>query len=155
MANLLDGFYIGHVSRSQNTRVYALVAFDTKYHLTVATRHIVCSKHMLRTREVYNISTDLEPRDWQFSLIDYALHGLLLDNPKEAASIRRRSLRFYYDPILKTLYRRSCDDVLLCYLSNSERRKCLKKHTTAYAELISQVQNSRTDCTGLDIIGQS
>jgi len=55
MANLFDGFYIGHVSRSQNTRVDALAALattlalpdDTKYHLTVATRHLVCSKHML------------------------------------------------------------------------------------------------------------
>ena len=71
MANLFDGFYIGHVSRSQNTKVDALAALattlalpvDTEYHLTVATRHLVCSKHMLRTREVYNISTDLELRD--------------------------------------------------------------------------------------------
>ena len=94
MAKLFDGFYIGHVSRSQNTRVDALPALattlalpvDTKYHLTVATQHLVCSKHMLRTKEVYNISTDLEPRDWRFSLIDYALHGLLPDNPKEATS---------------------------------------------------------------------
>ena len=70
--NLFDDFYIGHVSRSQNTRADALVALattlalpvDTKYHLTVATRHLVCSKHMLRTKEVYNNSTDLEPRDW-------------------------------------------------------------------------------------------
>ena len=57
MANLFNGFYIGHVSRSQNTRVDALavlattlaLSVDTKYHLTVATRHLVCSKHMLRT----------------------------------------------------------------------------------------------------------
>ena len=58
MANLFDGFYISHVSRSQNTRTDALAALattlalpvDTNYHLTVATRHIVCYKHMLRTR---------------------------------------------------------------------------------------------------------
>ena len=37
---------------------------ETKYHLRVATRHLVCSKHMLRTKKIYNISTDLEPRDW-------------------------------------------------------------------------------------------
>ena len=74
LANLIDGFYIGHVSRSQNTKANALVALattlalpvDTEYHLTVATRHLVCSRHMLRTREVYNISTDLELRDWHF-----------------------------------------------------------------------------------------
>ena len=85
MANLFNGFYISHVFRSQNTTADALAALattlalpvDTKYHLTVTTRHLICSKHMLRTKEVYNISTDLELRDWRFFLIDYALHGLL------------------------------------------------------------------------------
>ena len=60
LANLFEGFYIKHVSRSQNTKTDALAALattlalsvDTEYHLTVATRHLVCSKHMLRTREV-------------------------------------------------------------------------------------------------------
>jgi len=93
MANLFDGFYIRHVSRSQNTKADALAALattlallvDTEYHLTVATRHLVCPKHTLRTKEAYNISTDLEPRDWRFPLIGYALHGLLPDNPKEAS----------------------------------------------------------------------
>ena len=101
---------------------------DTKYHLTVATRHLLCSKHMLRTREVYNISTHLEPRDWLFPLIDYALHGLLPDDPKEAASIRRRSPRFYYDPTLKTLYRRSYDGILLRCLSNLEAQVLKEAH---------------------------
>ena len=80
------------MSRSQNTKADALAALaitlalpvDTKYHLTVATRHLVCSKYVLKIKEVYNILTELEPRDWRFSLIDYALHGLLPDNPKEA-----------------------------------------------------------------------
>ena len=42
-------------------------------------------------------------------LLPITLHGLLPDDPKETTSIRRRSLRFYYDPTLKTLYRRSYD----------------------------------------------
>ena len=110
---------------------------------------------MLGTREVYNVSTDLEPRDWRFSLIDYALHGLLPDDPKEAASIRRRSLRFYYDPTLKTLY-----TVVHMTVSSSvalliqRHNKCLKKPTMVYTELISQVQSSKTDYIGSDIIGQ-
>ena len=61
---------------------------DTTYHLTVATRHLVCPKHVLKTKEVHSISTDFEPRDWRFPLIDYALHDILPDDPKEAASIR-------------------------------------------------------------------
>jgi len=71
MANLFNGFYISHVSRSQNTKADALAVLaitlalpvDTKYHLTVATRYLVCSKHMLRTKKAYNISTDLEPKN--------------------------------------------------------------------------------------------
>ena len=126
MTNLFDGFYIGHVSRSQNTRADALAALaailalpiDTTYHHTVATRYLVYSKHVLETKEVHITSIDFKPRDWRFSLIDYTLHDILPDDPKEAASIRRRFLRFYYDPIVKTLYSRSYDGILLCCLSN-------------------------------------
>ena len=68
MANLFDDFYIRQMSRSQNTRANVLAALattlalpvDIMYHLIVATRHLICSKHMLRTKEVYNISTHLE-----------------------------------------------------------------------------------------------
>ena len=78
LANLFDGFYIGHVSRSQNTKADALAALaatlalpiDTIYHLTVATRHLVYPKHVLKTMKVHSISTDFESRDWRFSLID-------------------------------------------------------------------------------------
>ena len=132
LANLFDGFNIGHVSRSQNTKADALAALaialalsvDAEYHLRVATRHLVCSKHMLRTREAYNILTDLEP-----SVGDFPSSTMLcmICNPKEAASMRRRSLHFYYDPTLKTLYRRSYDGILLCCLSNSEAQEVLKE----------------------------
>ena len=79
MASSFDGFYISHVSRSQNTKVDALAALaatlalpiDTTYHLTLATRHLICPKHVLETKEVHSILTDFEPRDWRFPLIDY------------------------------------------------------------------------------------
>jgi len=71
MANLFDGFYIGHVSRSQNTGADALAALaatlalpiDTTYHLTVATRHLICPKHVLENNEVHVTSINFEPRD--------------------------------------------------------------------------------------------
>ena len=96
MANLFDGFYIGHVSQFQNTRANVLAALvatlalpvDITYHLTVATRHLICPKHVLETKKVHVTSIDFELKDWQFSLIDYALHGILPDDPKEAAYIR-------------------------------------------------------------------
>ena len=100
---------------------------DVTYHLTVATRRLICPKHLLETNEVHATSLGFKPRDWRFPFIDYALHDLLLNNPKEAASIRRRSLRFYYDPIVKTLYCRSYDGILLRCLSNSKAQEVLKE----------------------------
>jgi len=72
MTNLFDGFYISHVSQSQNTKVDALAALaatlalliDTTYHLTVATRHLVRHKHVLKTKEVYITAMGFELRDW-------------------------------------------------------------------------------------------
>ena len=83
MASSFDGFYISHVFRSQNTKADALAALattldlpiDTTYHLTVATQHLVCPKHALKTKEVHSISTDFEPRELRFPLINYVLHG--------------------------------------------------------------------------------
>ena len=80
----------------QNTKADALAALaatlalpiDTTYHFTVATRCLIYPKKMLETNEVHVTLIDFEPRDWRFSLIDYALHDILLDDPKEAASIR-------------------------------------------------------------------
>ena len=127
MANSFDGFYIGHVSRFQNIKADALATLaatmalptDTIYHFIVATRCHVCPKHVLETNEVHVASIGFEHRDWRFSLIDYVLHDILPDDPKEVASIQWRSLCFYYDPIVKTLYRHSYDGILLRCLSNS------------------------------------
>jgi len=80
---------------------------------------------MLETNVVHVIG--FKPRDWRFSLIDYALHNILPDDPKEATSIRRRHLRFYYDPMVKTLYCCSYDGILLYCLSNSEAQEVLKE----------------------------
>jgi len=93
MANSFDGFYINHVSRFQNTKADALAALaatlvlpiDTTYHLIVATRCLVCPKHVLETNKVHVTSIGFESRDWPFSFIDYTLYDILLDDPKEAA----------------------------------------------------------------------
>ena len=82
------------MSRSQNTKADALAALaatlalpiDTTYHLTVATRHLVCPKYVLETSEVHATLLGFEPRDWQFFFIDYVLHDILSDDPKETAS---------------------------------------------------------------------
>ena len=133
MANLFDGLTSAMCPDPRILDALAALAatlalpIDTTYHLTVATRHLVCPKQVLKTKEVHSMSTDFEPRDRRFSLIDYVLHNILLDDPKEATSIRRRSLHFYYDPIVKTLFHRSYDGILLHCLSNSEAQEVLKE----------------------------
>jgi len=95
MANSFNGLYISHVSQFQNIKADALATLATTlalpinitYHLTAATRHLVYPKQMLETNEVHVTLIDFKPSDWWFSLIDYALHDILLDDPKEAASI--------------------------------------------------------------------
>jgi len=128
LANTFEGFYISHVSRFQNTKADALVELaatlalptDTSYYLIVATRYLFCPKYGLEVSKVHTTSTNLEPRDWRFPIIDYALHDILPDDSKEAAAVQRRSTRFYYDALVKTLYRRSYDGILFCCLSNLE-----------------------------------
>jgi len=71
MANSFDDFYISYVSRFQNTKADALAVLaaklvlpiDTVYHLTVATRCLVCPKHMLEADEVHVTSIGFKPRD--------------------------------------------------------------------------------------------
>jgi len=104
-----------------------VLPIDATYHLMVAARCLIYPKHVLENNQVLATSIGFEPRDWRFSFIDHTLHDILPDNPKEAASIQRRSLRFYYDPIVKTLYRRSYDGILLHCLSNYEAQEVLKE----------------------------
>ena len=93
----------------------------------VATRLLLCPKYGLEGSEVYTTKTTFEPINWRFSIINYALHGILPNDPKEATSIRRRSPQLYYDMELKTLYRRSYDGVLPNCLSNSKAKEVLKE----------------------------
>jgi len=56
---------------------------------------------------------------------DYALYGRLPDDPKEVTAIRRKTPRFYYNTITRTLYRQSHDEILHC-LSHKEAQGALK-----------------------------
>ena len=104
----------------------ALAADSTNRH-TVATRHLFCPKYGLKISEVHTISTIFEPRDWRFPIIDYVMHYILPNDPKEATFIRQRSLHFYYDSKVKILYRCSYDGILLHFLSNLEAQEVLRE----------------------------
>lgn len=79
------------------------------------------------TNETHIVRFDFEPRDWQFSYIDYVLYGILLKEPKEAAMIRRKVASFYYNSEIWTLYSRSSDEILLRCLSKKETQEALKE----------------------------
>ena len=70
---------------------------------------------------------NFELRDWRFSIIDYALHDILPNDPKETVSVRRRSTQFYYDVVIKTPYHRSYDGILFPCISNSEAQEVIKE----------------------------
>ena len=76
----------------------------------------------LQVKEILETSTGSELKDWQFPLYD-----ILLNNPKEAAAIKRKSPRFYYNAITRTLYRLSYDQILLLCLSHKEAHEALKE----------------------------
>ena len=119
LANTFDRFYISHVFCLQNTKADVLTVLaatlallaDITYRLTIVTRHLFCPKYGLEVSEVHTTSPNFEPRNWRFSIIDYALHDILPNDPKEAVAVRQRSTRFYYDALVKTLYRRSYDGI--------------------------------------------
>ena len=81
----------------------------------------------LQVKEALETSAGLELRDWRFSYINYALYDILPDGPKEAAAISRKTLRFYYNAITRTLYRRSHDRILTRCLSHEKAHEALKK----------------------------
>ena len=135
LANSFDGFYISHIPRLKNTEADALASLaatlalpiTATYGVKVTTRHLLDSKHNLDIKEVNTTSMDLEPRDWRFPFIDYALYDILPEDPTEATSIRRRAPRFHYNPEVKMLYRRSLDGVLIRCLSQSEGLEVIKE----------------------------
>ena len=81
----------------------------------------------LQVKEALGASVGPELWDYQFSYIDYALYGILPNDPKEAAVIRRKAPKFYYNAITRTLYHRSHDGILLRCLSHKEALKALKE----------------------------
>ena len=100
---------------------------NTSQRIIVATHQLLCPRYSLQVKEVHVTSTDFKLTDWQFSIIDYSLRGILLDDLKEAISIRWRSPRFYCDPVVKMLYHCSYDGIMLRCLSNSKAREALKE----------------------------
>ena len=114
MAEKFKSFYTDHVPRQHNA--HALVSFAASLALSsgatkkvfIQNRDLYCPKFAfedtetpkdLQVKEVLETSTSPELRDWRFSFINFVLYDILPNNPKEAATIRRKTSRFYYNAI--------------------------------------------------------
>lgn len=82
---------------------------------------------IMEVDEANQVGIKIEPWDWWFLLVDYALHGILSEGPKETASIRNKEIRFYYNAMLWTLYQRSHGGILFHRLSKSEAQEGVKE----------------------------
>ena len=141
MAERFINFYIDHVPRQQNAHADALASLAASLALPAGVvEKILVHSHDLycpriasedyqkptgdcQVKEALESSTGPEHRDWRFPYIDYVLYGILPDDTKEAAAIRRKALKFYDNAITRTLYRRSHDGILLRYLSQKRHRR--------------------------------
>ncbi|XP_020271941.1 uncharacterized protein LOC109847107 [Asparagus officinalis] len=141
-ARKFEGFFIGYIPRAQNTYADALASLATSLALPpgaetiipVTGRELYYSKLPTGDRsdeatseEACATTIEFEPRDWRFPYIDYVVYGNLPDDSKEAAAIKRKALRFYYDAVSQTLYRKSHDGVLLQCLSRKEAKEAIKE----------------------------
>jgi len=145
MAEKFENFYIDYVPHQQNAHVDALASLATSLALSVRatkrvfvySRDLYCCKFAfedsktlkggLQVKEVLETSISLEPRDWRLSYIDFVLYGILPDDHKEKAVIKRKAPQFYYNVIMQTLYLQSYDGILLRCLSHKEAQEALKE----------------------------
>jgi len=142
IAEKFKTFYIDHVPRQQNAHADALASLAASLTLPArATERVLiysrdfyyCKftlkdsktlKGDLQVKELLETSTSLEPRDWLFSYIDFILYGILPGDPKDAAAIRRKDPRFYYNATTQTLDRRSYDGILKEALKEAHDSMC-------------------------------
>ena len=124
MAERFRNFYIDYVPCQQNVHANALASLTASLALParaakkvlVYSHDLYCPRFVLednqiqagniQVKETLETSAGPELRDRRFSYIDYALYDILSDDPKEAAAIRRKAPKFYYNAITRTLYHR-------------------------------------------------
>lgn len=137
-AEKFTGFYIDFISRKDNTHAEAvaslvatlalspklkqkvLVTSRTLYHPKEALVIKNDVKQILKNKTLYETSTSMELRDWWFPFVDFVLYDTFPKDPKEVTLIKRRVDQFYYNAIIKQLYRKSYDRILIPCLSQNE-----------------------------------
>lgn len=99
-----------------------LVTSRTLYHPKEALVIKNDVKQILKNKTLYETSTSMELRDWWFPFVDFVLYDTFPKDPKEVTLIKRRVDQFYYNAIIKQLYRKSYDRILIPCLSQNEEQ---------------------------------
>jgi len=131
-----------------------LVYSHDLYFLKLAIENDQIPAGNLQVKETLETSVGLELRDWRFPYIDYALYDIFLDDPKEAAAIKRKALnsttmRSQEHCIADRMMESSS---IACHIKRY--RKHSKRLMMVCAELTNLVQNLEIDSEDWDIIDQ-
>src|SRR4051812_14773756 len=146
MAEQFEGFYIGHVSRLDNTHADVLANLATSLCLQagecqsvmVFARSLFHPKYTFPKdpiesntanllREISGVAARSDTLDRRTPLIDYIMYNIQADDAKLAASIRKKAVHFNYNPESQTLYYVTRDGIMLRCLSPSEAQVVLKE----------------------------
>ena len=123
MAEQFEGFYIGHVPRQDNTHADALAGLATSLCLQAGEYQniLVCARSLFHPKwtspkdplnpdivipllKSSNIAASSDTLDWRIPFIDYIMYNIRAENQKLAASVRKKAVRFHYNPESQTLY---------------------------------------------------
>jgi len=128
---------IQHVVRSQNEKADALASLAASMSINpcqtmdvhVEERRVLPvlaeEENILSTSAMTIDTCEIEMGDWRTPFLDYLLHGYLPLDSSQRSRIRKRSIN--YTCINDTLYRRSCDGILLRCLAGGEIIEALKE----------------------------
>src|SRR3954465_2258172 len=76
--------------------------------------------------EASGVAAGSNTLDWRTPFIPYIMYNIRADDPKLAASIRKKAVHFNYNPESQTLYYVTRDGIMLQCLSPSEAQVVLK-----------------------------
>nr|XP_016435730.1 PREDICTED: uncharacterized protein LOC107761946 [Nicotiana tabacum] len=141
---------IQHVPRKENKRDEALSTLASTLSLPDQTQVVICQRWIVpppndyekEKSEVEHLASvlEVEIEDWRQPLIDYLCYGILPENPRRKTEIQRRAPRFLY--YKDTLYRRSFDGVLLCYLGTDESLQALQEAHSGGLDVVGTLPKS-------------
>src|SRR5436189_3814624 len=146
MAEQFEGFYIGHVPHQNNTHADALARLATSLCLQAGEYQsiMVFARSLFHPKwtspkgsvkpdaaiplqKTSNVVARSDTLDWRTPFIDYIMYNIRADDQKLAASVRKKAVRFHYNPESQTLYYVTRDGLMLRCLSPFEAKVVLNE----------------------------